>query len=94
MWNRYLVRRRSRRSRPEYRFERAITFDPTVGSPSKFYRSFRKLFSVEYMWNRYSVRRRSRRSRLEYRFERAITFDPTVGSPLNFYRSCRKPFSL
>jgi len=94
MWNLYLVRRRSRRSRPEYRFERAITLDPTVGSPSKFYRSFRKLFSVEYMWNRYSVRRRSRRSRLEYRFERAITFDPTVGSPLNFYRSFRKPFSL
>jgi len=94
MWNRYLVRRRSRRSRPEYRFERAITFNPTVGSPSKFYRSFRKLFSVEYMWNRYSVRRRSRRSRREYRFERAITFDPTVGSPLNFYRSFRKPFSL
>ena len=30
-----LVRRRSRRSRPEYRIERAITFDPTVVSPSK-----------------------------------------------------------
>jgi len=44
MWNRYSVRRRSRRSRPEYRFERAITFDPTVGSPSNFYMSFRKLF--------------------------------------------------
>jgi len=28
------VYRRSRRSRPEYRFERAITTDPTVGSPS------------------------------------------------------------
>jgi len=36
--------RRSRRSRPEYRFERAMTFDPTVVSPSNFYRSFRKLF--------------------------------------------------
>jgi len=34
------VRRRSLRSRPAYRFERAITFDPTVGSPSNFYRSF------------------------------------------------------
>jgi hypothetical protein len=34
------VRRRSRRSRPEYRFESAITFDPTVGSPSNFYKSF------------------------------------------------------
>jgi hypothetical protein len=31
----------------EYRFERAITFDPTVGSPSIFYRSFRKLFFLE-----------------------------------------------
>jgi hypothetical protein len=39
--NRYSVRRRSRRSRLEYRFERAITFDPTVGSPSNFHRSFR-----------------------------------------------------
>ena len=27
--------------------ENAITFDPTVGSPSKFYRSFRRPFSVE-----------------------------------------------
>jgi len=31
---------RSRRSRPEYRFERAITFDPTIGTPSNFHRSF------------------------------------------------------
>jgi len=94
MWNRYLVRRRSRRSRPEYRFERAITFDPTVGSPSNFYRSFRELFFLEYMWHRYTVRRRSRRSRLEYQFERAITFDPTVGSPSNFYRSFWELFFL
>jgi hypothetical protein len=85
---------RSRRSRPEYQFERAITFDSTVGSPSNFYRSLRKPFFLEYMWNRYSVRRRSRRSRPEYRFERAITFDPTVGSPLIFYRSFRKLFFL
>jgi len=34
------VRRRSLRSRPAYRFERAVTFDPIVGSPSNFYRSF------------------------------------------------------
>jgi len=31
----------------EYRFERDITFDPTVGSPIIFYRSFRKLFFLE-----------------------------------------------
>jgi hypothetical protein len=40
MWNLYSVRRRSLRSRPAYRFQRAVTFDPTVGSPSNFYRSF------------------------------------------------------
>jgi hypothetical protein len=81
------VRRRSRRSRLEYPFERAITWDPTVGSPLNFNRTFRKLFSLGYMWNRYSVRRLFHRSRLEYPFERAITWDPTVGSPSNFYRS-------
>jgi hypothetical protein len=43
------------------RFERAVTFDPTVGSPLNFYRSFRNMFPVELMWNRYSVRRRSLR---------------------------------
>jgi len=32
----------ARRSRLEYRFETAITFDTTVGSPLNFYRSFRK----------------------------------------------------
>jgi len=35
---------RYRRVKPEYPFERAITFDPSVGSPSKFYRSFRTPF--------------------------------------------------
>jgi len=40
MRNRYSVRWRSLRSRPAYRFERAATFDPTVGSPSNFYWSF------------------------------------------------------
>jgi hypothetical protein len=38
--------RSSRSSRLEYRFERAITFDPTVGSPLNFYRSFRNPFSL------------------------------------------------
>jgi hypothetical protein len=32
--------RRSRRSRQEYRFERALTFDLTVGSPSKIIEEF------------------------------------------------------
>jgi hypothetical protein len=47
MWKRYSVRWRSLRSRPAYRFERVVTFDPTVGSPSNFYRSFFK-FSQEF----------------------------------------------
>jgi len=40
MWNRYSVRRRSCRSKPEYRLERAITFDRTVGSPFKIIEEF------------------------------------------------------
>jgi len=64
MWNRYSVMRRSLRSRPTYRFESAVTFDSTVGSPSNFYRIFRSPFSVQQKWNRYSVRRRSLPSRL------------------------------
>jgi len=87
MWNPYLVRRRSLRSRPAYRFERAVTFDPTFGSPSNFYRSFQRPFPLEEMWNPYSVRGRSLRSRPVYRFERDLTFDSTVVSPSNFYRS-------
>jgi len=88
------VRRRSRRLRPEYPFERAISCDATVGSPLNFNKTFRKLFSLEYMWNLYSVRRRFHRSRPEYQFERAITFDQTVGSPSKFYRSIGTPFPL
>jgi hypothetical protein len=40
-----LGERTSRRSTPAHWFERAITFDPTDGSPSNFYRSFRTPFS-------------------------------------------------
>jgi hypothetical protein len=65
MWNRHLVRLRPGRARLEYRFERAITFNQTVQSRTKFYRSFLRPFSMEWMWNRNSVRRRSGRSRLE-----------------------------
>jgi len=39
--------RRSLRSRPAYRFQWAVTFDPIVGSLSNFYRSFFK-FSQEF----------------------------------------------
>ena len=49
----------------EYRFEMAITFDPTVGSLSNCNWSFRMSFGVEWMRNRYSVMMRSGRARLE-----------------------------
>jgi len=38
---------RYHRARPEYPIERAITLDPTLGSPSKIYRSFRTPFFKE-----------------------------------------------
>jgi hypothetical protein len=49
---------------------KAIIFDPTVGSGSNFYWSFRMHFSMEWMRNRYSVMMMSGRSRLDGRFER------------------------
>jgi len=47
-----------------------ITFHPTVGSRSNFYRSFRMHFSKEWMSNRYSMMMRSGRARLDGQFER------------------------
>ena len=72
----------------------AITFDPTVGSRSNSYWSFRIPYRMEWMRNRYSVMMRSGRARLEQRFEMAITFDPTVGSRSNSYWSFRMPFCM
>jgi len=80
MRDRYLVMMRSGRSRLHGRFESVITFNPTVGSRSNFYWSFRMPFSMQWMRDPYWVMMRSGQSRLDGRFERAITFDPTVGS--------------
>jgi len=49
---------------------KAITFDPTVGSRSNVYRSFRMNFSMQWMRDRYSVMMRSGRSKVDGRFER------------------------
>jgi len=59
MRNRYSVMMRSGRARLDGRLERAITFDPTVGSRSNFYWSFRMPLSIEWMRNRYLVMMRS-----------------------------------
>jgi len=45
----------------EYRLKRAITFCPTVGSRSNFYRGFQRLFSLAKLLNRCSVTRTSGR---------------------------------
>jgi hypothetical protein len=70
MRDRYSVMMRSGRASLDGRFERAITFDPTVGSLSNYYWSFRIHFCMEWMRNRYSVMMRSGRARLDGRFER------------------------
>jgi hypothetical protein len=84
MRKRYSVMMMSGRARLDGRFERAITFDLTVGSRSNFYWSFWMPFSVQLMRNGFSVMMRCGRNRLDGRFEIAITFDPTVGSRSNF----------
>jgi hypothetical protein len=83
MWNRYSVRWRSRRPELEYRFERALTFDPTVGSPSNFYWSFQMLFSgvdVELLLDAAEVS--SVQTSVPVR--KGQTFDSTIVSPLKF----------
>ena len=45
VWNHYSVKRRSGHATLEKRLKRVVTFDPTVGSCSNFYISFRRLFS-------------------------------------------------
>jgi len=35
----------------EYRLKKAITFDPTVGSRSNFYKGFQRLFVLGKLWN-------------------------------------------
>jgi hypothetical protein len=49
---------------------KAIIFDPTVGSVSNFYWSFRMRFYMEWMRNRYSMMMRSGRARLDGRVAR------------------------
>ena len=74
----------------EYRLKCAITFDPTVGSRSKFSRvcfpwvAMHLLLGDEDVWSPV----------LEYRLKRHLTFDPTVGSRSNFYKGYQRQFCL
>jgi hypothetical protein len=53
----------------KYQLKKAMAFDPTVGSRSKFHRGFHMLFSLGYLWNGYSVTRMSVRSNLSIALE-------------------------
>jgi len=55
-------------SQARWTVQKAITFDPTLGSRSNFDWSFRMPFSTEWMRNRYSLMMRSGRARLDGRF--------------------------
>jgi len=57
-------------SQASWKVRKAITFDPTVGSRSNFYWSFRMPFSMQWMRDRYSVKMRSGPARLDGRFKR------------------------
>jgi len=70
MRDRYSLLMRSGRARLDGRVARAIPFDPTVGSRSNFYWSFRMHFSIGWMRDRYSLMMRSGRARLHGRFQR------------------------
>jgi hypothetical protein len=74
----------SRRARLECQLKRYITLDPTVGSCSNCYRSFKGLVSLASQRHRHMTLVVSRRARLEYQLKRSITLDPTVGSCSNF----------
>jgi len=65
MRNRCSMMMRSGRHRLGGRFERVITFDPTVGSRSNVYWSFRMPFSMLWMRNRFSVMMTCGRTKIE-----------------------------
>jgi len=67
LWNMesLLVEKEVLSRQTEKNLKRAITFDPTVGSRSKFYTSFQRPFSSQYLWNPYSLKTRYGRARPE-----------------------------
>jgi hypothetical protein len=42
-------------TKQEYRLKRSITIDPTIGSCSNVYRSFKRLVSLAFQWNLYET---------------------------------------
>jgi len=71
----------------------AITFDPSVGSPSKFYRTFADAVFLEVEVESLLDDAEVSSPAIRVPVRNGITFDPTVGSPSKFYRCFRTPFS-
>ena len=74
----------------EYRLNRSVTIDPTVGSPLNFFTRVRMLFSMEL----HGIRTRQQRpvegipmTRIEYRLKSFVSIGPTVGSRSNLFTS-------
>ena len=69
---------------PQYRLKRSVSKDPIVGSCSKFYTCFRRLFYMEFCGLRTTRRRRSFAAFPPkgpvYQLKMFVSKDPTVGS--------------
>ena len=68
----------------EYRFKRAVSFDPTVRSRQNFQKAVFLRLVLEWLLGDEDVWSLV----LEYRLKRAITFDTTVGSRSKVSRGC------
>ena len=83
---------------PEYWPIRSVSKDPTVGSRSKFFTCFRRLFSMD-LHGICTTHRRCPVGAIppkgpEYRLGRSVSKDPTVGSRLNCFTSFWMLFSM
>ena len=100
-WNPYPPRTSGRshsNDRNRVQAQTSVSIDLTVGSRSKFFTSFRRLFSMELRGIRTTHRQRAvggiPMTGMEYRLKRSVSIDPTVGSRSNFFTSFRRLFSI
>ena len=82
----------------EYRLKMSVSNGPTVGSRSKFFTCFRRLFSMD-LRGICTTHRRCPVGAIppkgpEYRLGRSVSKDPTVGSRLNCFTSFWRLFSM
>ena len=81
-----------------YRLQTSVSKDPTVGSRSNVFTSFRRLFSMELRGIGITRRRWTvvviPLTGLEYRIKRSISKDPTVGSRSHFFTCFWRLFSM